>query len=87
MLHVFTCGLYALVFCSALWVVNARHDARHLFVELQALEKERDRLNERWVRLELERSTWAIDDRIEAEARGQLNMKTPGPGSLRLLAR
>ena len=79
-------GLYALVFCSALWVTGARHEARQLFVELQALEQERDLLNEQWVRLELERSTWAMEDRIEAMARNELNMKAPGPDALTRLA-
>ena len=86
MMRGFQYGLYALVFCSALWVTGARHEARQLFVELQALEQERDQLNEQWVRLELERSTWAMEDRIEAMARNELNMKAPGPDSLTLLA-
>ena len=86
MMHGFQYSLDALVVCSALWVVQARHEARQLFGELQALEQARDQLNEQWVRLELERSTWAMEDRIEAMAQNELNMKAPGPDSLTLLA-
>ena len=85
MMRGFEYGLYALVFCSALWVAQTRHEARQLFVDLQVLEQKRDQLNEQWVRLELERSTWAMEDRIEAMAHNELNMKAPGPDSLTLL--
>ena len=79
--------LYALVFSSALWVVIAQHDARRFFVELQALAEERDALDEQWVRLQLEQSTWASDDRIEAVARRELNMRSPEQGAVVLLAK
>ncbi len=80
-------GLYVVVFISALQVVIARHEARRLFVELQALEKTRDELNEEWGRLQLEQSTWAINDRIEAVARTKLNMKIPERSSVVVLAK
>ena len=69
--------LFISIFISALEVVISRHEARKLFVEIQALEKTRDDLNEEWTRLLLEQSTWATDVRIEAIARNELGMRPP----------
>ena len=77
--------LSSAVFCSAIGVVVARHDTRKLFVEIQALEKQRDDLNEEWGRLQLEQSTWATDTRIESIARTDLQMITPKATSVRLI--
>ncbi|GJM06042.1 MAG: cell division protein FtsL [marine bacterium B5-7] len=80
-------GFYLIIFISALQVVIARHETRRLFVELQALERTRDELNEEWGRLQLEQSTWAINDRIETFARTKLSMKMPERSSVVLLAK
>ncbi|MCZ6804551.1 MAG: cell division protein FtsL [Proteobacteria bacterium] len=80
-------GFYIAIFLSALQVVIARHETRRLFVELQTLERARDELNEEWGRLQLEQSTWAINDRIEAFARSKLSMKMPERSSVVLLAK
>ena len=80
-------GFYLVIFLSALNVVIARHEARRLFVELQALEKTRDALNEEWGRLQLEQSTWAVNDRVESIARTKLAMKMPEQSSVVLLSR
>ncbi len=83
----FQYGFYIVIFISALQVVIARHETRRLFVELQTLERTRDALNEEWGRLQLEQSTWAINDRIETFARTKLSMKIPERSSVVLLAR
>jgi cell division protein FtsL len=80
-------GFYIVIFISALQVVIARHETRRLFVELQALERTRDKLNEEWGKLQLEQSTWAINDRIETFARTKLSMKMPERSSVVLLAK
>jgi cell division protein FtsL len=80
-------GFYFAIFVSALQVVITRHETRRLFVELQALERTRDELNEEWGRLQLEQSTWAINDRIESFARTKLSMKMPERSSMVLLAK
>jgi cell division protein FtsL len=80
-------GLYIIIFISALQVVIARHETRRLFVELQELERTGDELNEEWGRLQLEQSTWAINDRIETFARTKLDMKIPERNSVVLLAK
>ncbi len=80
-------GFFIAIFLSALQVVIARHETRRLFVELQTLERTRDGLNEEWGRLQLEQSTWAINDRIEMFARTNLGMKMPEQNSVVLLAK
>lgn len=70
------------VFISALEVVIARHHARKVFVEIQALEKTRAQLHEEWTRLLLEQSTWATDLRVETLARNKLAMQAPGVTSI-----
>lgn len=80
-------GLYIAIFLSALQVVIARHETRRLFVDLQKLERTGDELNEEWGRLQLEQSTWAINDRIESVARTKLDMKMPERSSVVLLAK
>ena len=80
-------GFFIAIFLSALQVVMARHETRRLFVELQTLERTRDELNEEWGRLQLEQSTWAINDRIEMFARTNLGMKMPERNSVVLLAK
>lgn len=80
-------GLYVAIFVSALQVVITRHETRRLFVELQAMERTHDELKEEWGRLQLEQSTWAINDRIESVARTKLGMKMPEQSSVVLLAK
>ena len=75
------------VFFTAMQVVITRHEARKLFVEIQALEKVRDSLNEEWGKLQLEQSTWATDGRVESLARTKLGMKLPSINSKVIIAR
>jgi cell division protein FtsL len=70
-------SLAAAVFVSALAIVMARHESRKLFVELQALERQQDTLNEEWGRLQLEQATWAAHNRVEDLARIRLEMVVP----------
>lgn len=74
------------VFLTALKVVTTRHEARKLFVEIQALEQVRDSLNEEWGKLQLEQSTWATDGRVESMARTKLGMKLPSINSKVIVA-
>ena len=50
-------GLAAAVMVSAIAAVYAKHKSRKLFVELQTLTAERDRLEMDWGRLQIEQST------------------------------
>lgn len=71
MLVVFT------VLSSALALVYAKHNKRNLFIELQALQTQRDELNVEWGRLQLEQSTFATHSYIEDTARRELQMELP----------
>jgi cell division protein FtsL len=69
--------LLAASVASAIGVVYMRHMHRKLFVQLSALERERDELNIEFGRLQLEQATWAESNRIDQIARGRLGMKFP----------
>lgn len=71
---------------SGVWVIRAKHQARQLFIELEELNREHDRLQVDWGRLQLEQSTWANHPRIEAFARERLQMDTPHEGDVHMLA-
>ena len=69
--------LAAAVVASAMWVAVARHEARQLFVELEALNREHDRLQIDWGRLQIEQSAWAAHPRVESLATEQLSLLPP----------
>lgn len=80
-------GLAVMVLVSALASVYAKHQSRKLFVELQSLVAERDRLEMDWSRLQIEQSTQANHARVESIARERLSMRTPTPDDVKLVAR
>lgn len=65
------------VFLSALAVIDARHQNRVLFEQLQQERMQQDQLNIDWGRLLLEQSTWSTHAYIEQSATQKLNMSTP----------
>lgn len=69
--------LALLLIACALLLVNAQHQARKNFVELERLKKEARGLDEQWGQLRLEQSTWAGSARIETLARTRLGLITP----------
>ncbi len=69
--------LAVLVVASAAWVASTRHQARQLFIELEALNRERDRLQVDWGRLQLEQSAWAAHPRVESLARDDIGLDLP----------
>jgi cell division protein FtsL len=78
--------LAVVVLSSGLAAVYARHQSRKLFIELQALTAERDRLEMDWGRLQLEQGTQANHARVEQLAREQLQMRLPDPREIRMVA-
>jgi cell division protein FtsL len=62
---------------SGAWVTGAKHRARQLFVELEELNREQDRLQIDWGRLQIEQSTWSTHPRIESLARERLHLTSP----------
>ena len=70
------------VLVSAVSVVQTQHVSRKVFMEIEQLEKDRDLLNEEWGRLQLEQSTWALDERVERMVTEELGMYVPENDSL-----
>lgn len=62
---------------SALAVVHARHQSRHLAVQLGSLESEYDAAVAEWSRLQLEQAWLADAGQVESAARGKLSMHPP----------
>lgn len=62
---------------SAIGVVYARQQHRQLFIQLTALERQRDEINIEFGRMQLEQATWAETNRIERIATGKLGMVFP----------
>jgi len=75
----------AMIVWSALSVVKTRHESRKLFVELQAIEKQRDLMAVEWGRLQLEQATWGTYSRIEEVAREKLEMELPVTENINLV--
>ena len=78
-------ALAAITVVSAIAVVDARHQARQLFIELQGLNRDRDELNIEWRQLQIERSTWAAHARVEQLARDKLSMSVPAPADIEVV--
>jgi cell division protein FtsL len=74
--------LAACVTASAVWIISAEHRSRQLFIQAEELNREQDRLQIDWGRLQIEQSTWATHPRIEALARDRLRLTVPDDGQL-----
>ena len=66
-----------LLITFAVGVVFTKHSGRALNAQLQALQAEKERLNNIWSQLALEKATWMSDIRVEQVAHEQLNMVMP----------
>jgi cell division protein FtsL len=78
-------ALITAVMASAIGVINAKHQTRTAFVELQALQKVRDDMQVNWGRLQLEQAAWSTHGRIEQIASSRLNMILPGDDSIKVI--
>ena len=74
------------VLASAIAVVRARHEARALFVQLEQLSADRDRLNIEWSQLQLEQSAWSHHGFVERVASDKLHMTFPAPKEVRIVS-
>ncbi|MDH3376880.1 MAG: cell division protein FtsL [Gammaproteobacteria bacterium] len=75
-----------LLVVSATFVVHVRHKNRLAFLELQGLQKQRDRLNVEWGQLLLEQATWSVHHLVEKKARTELEMVNPDQTQIVTLA-
>lgn len=77
--------LSTLVVGCALSVVNARYQARHLFIELERLQQQARQLDIDWAQLQLDQSALGKNERIEQIARSDLNMTPLTPARTQYL--
>lgn len=77
----------AVCLLSALAIVYTKHESRRLFVELEELTAERDRLNIEWGQLQIEQSTFATHGRIEQVAADELALTRPEPSDIYVIER
>jgi cell division protein FtsL len=78
-------SLWAAVLASAAGVVYIKHQARALFVTVEKLSAERDRLNIEWGRLQLEQSAWSTHGFVEQVANSKLRMTLPTPTDVKII--
>ena len=74
--------LLLVVVATAVAIVNSKHRGRQLFIELQSLGDERDRMDVEWGQLQLEQSTLTTQGKVERAARDQLGMVTLSAGNM-----
>ncbi|MCY1341184.1 Cell division protein FtsL [compost metagenome] len=79
-------ALFIAVLVSAIAVSYCAHWNRQLLNSLYAELSVRDKAQAEWGRLVLEQSTWTAHSRIESLATGQLKMRIPEPGEVRMVA-
>lgn len=77
--------LWCAVLVSAAGVVWSRHRARELFVELEQLNRERDRHEVTWGQLQIEQSFLSQQARVETTARQRLDMLQPDPATIQVV--
>jgi len=77
--------LAVLLVGCALSVVNARYQARHLFIDLERLQQQQRQLEIDWTQLQLDQSTLGKAERIEQIARTELNMAPLTPARTQYL--
>ena len=78
-------GLFLTLIASGIGTIYTQHLHRKLFVDLKALEFERDAMEDEWGRLLLERSVWAARGRIERIARERLELEMPAASDIVLV--
>jgi cell division protein FtsL len=85
LLAIFLPVLWLSVLLSAAAVIYAKHRARALFVELQAVDRERDDLETEWGQLQLEQSAWSTHGFVERVANTRLSMQIPDQAEVKIV--
>jgi cell division protein FtsL len=75
-------ALAAGVVTSGVWIVEVEHRSRQLFIETEELNRELDRLQTDWGRLQIEQGMFATHSRIEALVRDRLQLTVPSGDQL-----
>ena len=82
---VFLFLLVMAVLLSSFLVINAKHQNRKAFVELQALKTQQYQMETKWGQLQLEQATWAAHGRVEKIASKDLGMVIPPMNSVSII--
>ena len=77
--------LVSVLVASALSLVNARYQARHLFIDLERSQQQARQLDIDWAQLQLDQSTLGKNERIEQIARTDLEMTPLTPARIQYL--
>jgi cell division protein FtsL len=77
--------LVSVLVACALSLVNAQYRARHLFIDLEAMQQQARQLDIDWAQLQLDQSTLGKNGRIEQIARTDLNMTPLTPARTQYL--
>lgn len=80
-------GLGLAVFFSGLGLVYNKDMNRRLHTDLQMQQYQQDHLQTEWSQLLLEKSTWAMQARVEQVANQQLDMSLPSGKNTILIRR
>ena len=80
--HFYVILLAVAVFMSGFLVIYVKDCQRRLFVELQSLTQQQNKMQTDSGKLLLEQSAWTMQARIERIATTQLNMNMPDPKSI-----
>jgi cell division protein FtsL len=75
-------ALAAAVVASGIWIVEVEHRSRQLFIETEAQNRELDRLQTDWGRLQIEQGMFAEHSRIESLARQRAGLTVPSGDQL-----
>ena len=70
-------GLSVVLLSSALAVIYSKYQSRLIFNEIQKMEKELDRYEVEWGRLQLELTMLTEENRVEVEAKKRLKLVMP----------
>ena len=71
---------------SAAGAIYTKHRARELFVEVERLNRSRDRLEIQWGQLQLEQSAWSTHAFVESVASSKLRMSMPKPAEIEVVS-
>ena len=78
--------LLAVLVACAIGLVTSQHRGRKVFSQIEREQNRARELDIEYGRLQLEASTWALHQRVEKIATGQLGMRTPDPRRVRIVA-
>jgi cell division protein FtsL len=73
------------VLLSSFFVINAKHQNRKAFVELQTLKNQQYQMETEWGQLQLEQAAWAAHGRVEKIASTELGMILPSMKSVSII--